>query len=1328
MTQSPTQRSYVQFNKGILTERSEVSFPEGYSVDELNMDPQIDGSIKRRLGAALETGTNDFAKSPYIEGQSITTHEWTNVANDPSKAYTIVQNGLNLHFYDNNSTSLGSSTVSGFWSSYDLDGNFLSSTTGDTFAGTGTTFIDARASAVGSRDNGYANDHNSLKRQRDPVTRDVLTNPYANRIGFGEITLNKFFQSLAAENNWMVLDKEYNVLADKNTLASIAVGLDAVFPFATFPAAAKPQDPQIFILNGWMFFDFCGSGADPTDGILIGWNYRTNDVGYFIHGSNNISTPIWPLKIRDDPNRFHLTSVSGWRGDILFGSNNTSFTMPSFYESYLNSGLSLSLGQTSDVPTLFSPQHNHTWYSAEAYSISGGRVGAIAMDAGSSNIANASYSTESIHLAQASGSILFTTWMDDVSGDLILYSHNITDSTSKVHRFHFDGTSISLVWTTDITTLTGLSLSYMGSLTSYFYADSPRFVYLHGHTNNYAVVNIETGSITESGTTPSASTFTNYDDGFTTLTRFHHTVTYDPYTRKVFNGTAWYDVNTTSSGVTLPVDQGSYWENAHEFPLQYANSNGEVIIASPGIQTTRIIYKPDEGTFELRPIKFQNRDFSFANIRDRYISERPLGDFSAAVAYDIINHGWHGKNGGSALERYIAARGLLPPLSLRWYASKDEFSKFDVAGFFDLAGGTSLVTSGHFLLELYSGDRNIKLSTSPFNPNWNYYAGNQSETTELNNYDYATQNPETNSTMQAVKLFAGSADLKSKSTGNGTITGQTNSRFYNFNSYVAATPTFTAYLERLLGKEKASWQIKDFQDSAGTAQGQIFDYLRMYETRYYVTPVVGGIDLEPVLPTVDGDLPEFTSAEFNADALYAIDVANRLGTFVNKFSGVVDSIPETTRFRTVANFANRIFYSGLTSQRNTSNLYFSQLLADNNNDAGRCYQEADPTSENFSDLLPTDGGVLKINGAYNIQKLHAMKDRLLVLAENGVWSIRGIDGAFSATGFVVEKISDVGLSHVNSFVSANGRPYWFSDQGIYTLQFSQESGTLDVSNMSDLTIKTFYEGIDPRAKDYAKGFYDKATRKIFWMYGNGASPDWEYNNFLIFDEQVGSFTPWTISDQAGTSPKIVGLITRPGLVSSISELNVVDTSGNVILDSSGNQVTVSRETYTISNLELSLVCRDTNDNFSFGFFNGGTYLDWGTTSYNSYIETPYDFMGDMTTKKQGEYCTIYTRVTETGFELDGNGNLAFSNPSGGMFSCYWDFRTDASMTDQVFYRLKRYPVPGVTGPVTMPTTVTSSRMRLKGRGRILRLRFDAETGKEMYMVGYEMIGLKNGRY
>lgn len=105
---------------------------------------------------------------------------------------------------------------------------------------------------------------------------------------------------------------------------------------------------------------------------------------------------------------------------------------------------------------------------------------------------------------------------------------------------------------------------------------------------------------------------------------------------------------------------------------------------------------------------------------------------------------------------------------------------------------------------------------------------------------------------------------------------------------------------------------------------------------------------------------------------------------------VISSVPASANRTTnerpdaVAFYAGRVFYSGVNDLEYNDKVYFSQIL-ESMNFVGKCYQEADPTSEHITDLVDTDGGVIKITGAKQIVLLREVGESLIVGATNGIW-------------------------------------------------------------------------------------------------------------------------------------------------------------------------------------------------------------------------------------------------------------------------------------------------------------------------------------------------------
>ncbi len=150
----------------------------------------------------------------------------------------------------------------------------------------------------------------------------------------------------------------------------------------------------------------------------------------------------------------------------------------------------------------------------------------------------------------------------------------------------------------------------------------------------------------------------------------------------------------------------------------------------------------------------------------------------------------------------------------------------------------------------------------------------------------------------------------------------------------------------------------------------------------------------------------------------------------------------------------------------TENIYFSQIVK-TPADFGNCFQTNDSTSEQLFDLLPSDGGVITIQGSGKIYKLFPLQNALLVFAANGVWYITGSQGiGFTANDYTIIKLSAIRSISGTSFVNVNGLPYFRNEEGIYAVEPAKQGtgllGTplhqnpLEVNTLTVGTIQTFY--------------------------------------------------------------------------------------------------------------------------------------------------------------------------------------------------------------------------------------------------------------------------------
>ena len=579
---------------------------------------------------------------------------------------------------------------------------------------------------------------------------------------------------------------------------------------------------------------------------------------------------------------------------------------------------------------------------------------------------------------------------------------------------------------------------------------------------------------------------------------------------------------------------------------------------------------------------------------------------------------------------------------------------------------------------------------------------------------------------------------------------------------VASTAMDTIYIERnndtgVITTTEIDFRIRDFEWLGDRTTYDVGDASpseeRKYDTQNSGWVGTKGLAARSTYSTANsGDYPPLThpwysgkdaSGNFDAaewDKIYSGSSLLGNGHFIlNPFnkdrataSGLtITTETEDTRFKCVEAFGGRVFYSGLEGAESSGLVFFSRQI-DNLRELGECLQQNDPTSEDFSDLLPTDGGVIKIPDAVNIRVLHAMGPVLVVFADNGIWTINGVDGVFKATEYSIQRASETGIASAGSFVSAAGTPLWWSRHGIHALSLGEAGNGAAAQDLSTSTIQGFWDSIPASSKDKVISVYDEINKTIYWAWPDAdETVEAKVNNFLILDLALQAFYPWTISDEATNTDCIVGLSFYSGYGSGVVPLDVITSAGDDVVTSAGDDVVSFQDvSFATGSPSIVLVIRDgATDKVTLGGFTNTDFLDWGAANYSSYAVAGYEFFGDLALKKSSPYVVPYMRVTETGWtgnEVDGYDPVG---SSGLLVSAFWDFGRNSTSTPQQAYRLKVTPVvdPNNLNSFDYPEDVITTRLKLRGSGRSVRLKFESEQGKNFVLLGYSMIGGVNGR-
>jgi hypothetical protein len=459
---------------------------------------------------------------------------------------------------------------------------------------------------------------------------------------------------------------------------------------------------------------------------------------------------------------------------------------------------------------------------------------------------------------------------------------------------------------------------------------------------------------------------------------------------------------------------------------------------------------------------------------------------------------------------------------------------------------------------------------------------------------------------------------------------------------------------------------------------------------------------------------------------------------------------EQGRISIVQSYADRVFYSGVVSDIQEGDLkspdfgsvvFFSEQFKSKES-FGKCHQEADPTSEDFSELVATDGGFISIVEANDILAMQQFGNFLLVFASNGVWAITGPDGVFAADNYQVTKITSTGAISSSSIVTAENSVMYWSHEGVYAITPSEIKDSLQVQPVIETTIQTFYNNIPSAGKLHAKGIYDRVERRLRWLYNDDSAYDGvtdkeKYNKELVFDATLGAWYPYDF----GTA-WIRGYIRTSPYASVLSVQDVVYNGDPVQYNGDQVTYTTSERASAVSTTKYLLegydAVADGSGNpstlhLTVGTLSEASFLDWVG---NSYINAQgvdaaatalasWTTGGDVTRRKDIEYLHLFFRRTETG--VDGDGNPI--DPSGCQYRVRWDF-ADSSNSGKFSpqrqgYRYKRMFTVPVDGLLDYGQEVLVTKNRVRGSGKSLAIEINSEPGKDLHMHGYAVTLLGN---
>lgn len=399
---------------------------------------------------------------------------------------------------------------------------------------------------------------------------------------------------------------------------------------------------------------------------------------------------------------------------------------------------------------------------------------------------------------------------------------------------------------------------------------------------------------------------------------------------------------------------------------------------------------------------------------------------------------------------------------------------------------------------------------------------------------------------------------------------------------------------------------------------------------------------------------------------------------------VPDKKPRRPYVIDIAAYAGRMFY--LCGDV----LLYSQVIAEDISKADHCYTDADPTSEEMSDVIASDGGTISLPEIGEGIKLQQFGEYLIVVGTRGNMLITGTaNNLFTATAYSTGTLPAAPSQSPDSFVETEYGIFYWGTTGVNMI--TATSGGLSSTDLSSPVLMTWYGKITNEQQKFCKGVYSAAKKRVYWFYPSDTSRPRRLDLVLVFDIAHQAFTPYKIAtteldEETGEQvpvncPEIVSGLSIKVPFKAIKEYPVEATakdSNNIdvileVVDDNDYKIladeSIDSEEFTYES--STLVCLDVSSGkITFGDFRNNVIRDWTVGDWNgpgwnfdSYLISHamnsggYNRYGQRTTdivhNKNMPYLITYFRRTETGPLTDGG----YVYPSACQGAVLWDWKT-----------------------------------------------------------------------
>ena len=759
----------------------------------------------------------------------------------------------------------------------------------------------------------------------------------------------------------------------------------------------------------------------------------------------------------------------------------------------------------------------------------------------------------------------------------------------------------------------------------------------------------------------------------------------------------FYDASSkpySSAKFPSTVDIAEYVTDIHkyfQYPVKFVSGAGTLMVVSKYLRPLQISYEASSTSFKVEEIDIMFRDLD--GVEDGLKIDATPTELSDFHHYNLRNQGWSETD----INKYYNDKKQYPANNMQWFIGKDSSGNYNTAELLKHYFGNTPAPKGHYILNYFDRDR-AKAS--------GIYGGSARSSSW---YKKKTWTSSRSYCAHIIKSFTQEIPLSEGTATAGSLQFTLMARKTWKRSWGPWNGNVDIYIDGL--KEDNTWEQvhQERHYFYGTGEGgnknaEIFlmqwdnesSYLKYRYRIQFVSTDAG---------SWDGNLYNWPCM---LNAIMKISIAEDGDPFISERSLSDDRVTD------VAYMAGKFFYLV------NDTVLFSQTVTDENKGYNLCYQSSDPTSEDISDVVPTDGGYVKFQTMGDGLALKTFNRGVLVFGRDVVYGlISPLDGRFTATEYDQVELSKAGLIGPQSVVSVANSVYYWSPLGIFRVGVNQQTGsTMVAENISQLTIQSFYNNIPQYAKENCRSAFDYCNNRIYWFYPLDGSDLTNLNGVLVYDLNYNAFMPMKIAEG--------------GKVTAVFEtLNSYEIDPTMYLRADGKRVVAGDKYVTVTEEDIKYNryvavshCILTADNeISFGDFNSREYIDWDTSGYDSYmVSRPMLIEGLSRYGKEvsGSYDNKQVPILQTLFKRTEEEKLKTPKKYIAQSGAYIRMRWGWSLSDtsnrwdliQNAYRPQKD---------FMNDEYVESRIHVRGRGKAYQVEIRNDENKDFRLAGMNLL-------